>query len=371
MKILELTNFSSGICGVWQRVKQESEVLTKKGHEVRIFSSNFTKGSDNIAPTSDNIGPIKIKRFPAKKLGGESFMFWNFEEDAIRFKPDLIIAHGYRHLHTTKALKIAEKIRCKIFLVTHAPFIEDNSTRSFLSEIIVRFYDNFIGPKKLKKFNKIISITHWEEKYLLSLGVPENKIEYIPNGIPSEFFKTKKRKFLGKELCFLGRISPIKNLETLLKAFNEIYTKKNSLKLKIIGPKEEEYFQTLKPLIKNNISFREPIYDLKDKIKELNKCDIFILPSLREAMPQSLIEAMALGKVVISSKTQGAKEIISNKKNGFLFNIGDSEELARIILSIYKNKKSIKKIQRQVIKKAEEFSWEKIGEKLNNLIQKR
>ena len=49
MKILELTNFSAGICGVWARVREEAVRLAKK-HEVRVFSSNFVKGMDETAP---------------------------------------------------------------------------------------------------------------------------------------------------------------------------------------------------------------------------------------------------------------------------------------------------------------------------------
>jgi hypothetical protein len=66
MKILELTNYSAGICGVWQRVRQESLGFSKLVHEVRVFSSNATKGSEEISSQSDSIGSISIQRFPFK-----------------------------------------------------------------------------------------------------------------------------------------------------------------------------------------------------------------------------------------------------------------------------------------------------------------
>jgi hypothetical protein len=43
LKILEICPFSAGACGVWQRVKQKSIELAKKGYEVRVFSSYFEK----------------------------------------------------------------------------------------------------------------------------------------------------------------------------------------------------------------------------------------------------------------------------------------------------------------------------------------
>ena len=93
-RILELSIFSAGICGVWQRAKQEAIELAKRGHDIMIFSSNATKGSKELASKSDSMGKIPIRRFPFKKLGGESFMQWDFEKAALNFKPDIIIAHA-------------------------------------------------------------------------------------------------------------------------------------------------------------------------------------------------------------------------------------------------------------------------------------
>ena len=125
MRILELCGFSAGICGVFTRAREEAVRLKMKGHHVEIFSSNLVKGSNEIAKEDDKIEGIKIKRFPVAmpgkgKLwfvpGGESYMFWNYNKlwkEVKRFKPDIIIAHGYRQWHTTKALKIAKKIKSK------------------------------------------------------------------------------------------------------------------------------------------------------------------------------------------------------------------------------------------------------------------
>lgn len=83
LKILELCGFSAGVCGVWTRAKEESMRLSKKGHNVQIFTSNIVKGSDKIADANDKVDNVLIKRFPAKRLGGESFMKWDFVKEAL------------------------------------------------------------------------------------------------------------------------------------------------------------------------------------------------------------------------------------------------------------------------------------------------
>lgn len=97
----------------------------------------------------------------------------------------------------------------------------------------------------------------------------------------------------------------------------------------------------------------------------MDSCRVFILPSKREAMPQSLIEAMARRKIVISSDTEGGKEIVKDGKNGFLFNIGDASELAnKLDYALSHNISSIKKEAR---KSVEKYSWDKIIEKIEKL----
>ena len=81
MKILELTNFSAGGCGVFARVKNEADILSKLGHEVTIFSSDFEKGTWKNMSKEDKIGKINIRRFKGTRLGGESFINWNFKKD--------------------------------------------------------------------------------------------------------------------------------------------------------------------------------------------------------------------------------------------------------------------------------------------------
>lgn len=366
MKILELTNFSSGICGVFTRVKHEALLLTKN-HEVRIFSSNFVKGKNEIASPDDKIGQVIIKRFPAKHLGGEGFLNWDFKKEALEFKPDIIIAHSYRQLHSTKALKIAKQLNCKVFLVTHAPFARAN--RPFHQKIIVWLYDILIGKRTIKKFNKIIAITKWELTYLLKLGLKKEKISYIPNGIPSEFFSQKKTKEENK-ILFLGRVAPIKNLEVVIEAIPFL---KKELFFEIVGPAEKSYLIKLKDLInqkklEKKVIFSAPIYNFKEKIKKLDSAKIFVLPSITEGMPQSLIEAMARSKIVIARKNLASQDLIQNGENGFLFN--SDNEIAEIINKINTlNKIQKNKIKKQAKKSVEQFAWSIIIKKLEKSIK--
>ncbi len=375
MKILEVCPYSAGICGVFTRVLEESKRLSKLGFELKIFSSYFEKGSNKKVSLKDKIDNIEIQRFPALKLGGESFMKFDFEKEALNYSPDIIFTHNYRHLHTTKCLKIAEKLKkqgkkCKVFLVTHAPFPEGNVTRSFIAKLVVKFYDKFIGKKILNKFDKILTISHWEIPFLLNAGANKNKIVYIPNGIPEEFFTKKKTEKSENKVLYLGRISPKKKLETLIKAIK--YIKDKKIKIEIVGPREKDYYESLLKIIKteniqNRIIFSESIYDIKNKIKKIDSAKIYVLPSRVEGMPQSLIEAMARERIVIGSNSLAIRDLIKDNETGFLFEFNDSKDLAKKINEALEQKNS--KMQKQARKSVEDFSWNKIIKKIVEVIK--
>ena len=374
MKILEVCEFSAGICGVWTRVSQEAQLLAKK-HNVTVFSSNRVKGLDKIAPEKEDFEGVQIQRFPVKFAVGENALFWNFEKEALDLKPDVIIAHVYRHPHTNKTIDIAKKLHkqgytCKTILVTHAPFVE-KETRGWKLHIAANMYD-LIYKKNLNKFDKIITITQWEEPFLEALGVKKEKLNYIPNGIPELFFTKQIQVPHNKKpkILFLGIIAPIENLENLLRAIAILKQQiHKDIVLEIVGPSEPDYLEILKEEIErlniqNQVIFSEPIYSLAKKIEKLDSSDVFVLPSKREAMPQALIEAMSREKLVISSDTLGGKEIIHPGKNGFLFSKGNEYRLARMIDDCLNtnNKTDLQKIRKNAQLSVQKFRW-------NTLIQ--
>lgn len=372
MKILEITNYTSGGCGVGMRVLEESKLLAGLNHKVQIFSTNKIKGTKNTCKGVENIGNVLIKRFPALKLGGDSFMKWSFAKDAIKFKPDIIITHSYRHLHTTQALKIAKILRCKVFLVTHAPFGREES-RSWFENKVVWIYDKLFGKIILNKFDKIVTITNWEKKYLYELGVKKNKLEYIPNWIRKEFFKPiKKLSRPLTKICYFGRISRIKQIEDISKALS---LKINSNWVaEITGPAESDYLQELEEMIyKKGLVDKEFIYsknyDLKEQIKGLDKSQVFVFPSKSEGMPQSLVEAMARGKIVVCSDNQGNKELVKDRYNGFIFKKGDPKDLAKVLDKLSSlSQDAINNIQKQARRRSEIFKVESVKSRLINLL---
>ncbi len=373
LKVLELCEFSAGICGVWARVRHESLEFIEKGFEVRVFSSDVVKGTNGKAENEEEIERIKIHRFKSNGSWiSENVKYWfifgGAKEELEKYNPDIIITH-LLHPYTANLSTLIRKLKLKkpnlkVFVVPHAPF---NVDRGFILNLATNLWRK-LSTLNLNNFDRIIAITKWEMPYLEKLGVRREKVVYIPNGLPKEFFTEKRIKSeKGKDVLFLGRIAPVKNLETLLLAAKQL----PNINFSIVGTAEEEYLNKIKRIITKeslaNVKVYPPVYNLKEKIKLIDKHKIFVLPSVREAMPQVLLEAMARGKIVISSKTDGGKEIIEDYKNGILFEIGNYNKLADLIKQ---NINGSKKMQAEAIKEAKKYAWSKLIKHYIDLIKK-
>ena len=84
-------------------------------------------------------------------------------------------------------------------------------------------------------------------------------------------------------------------------------------------------------------------------------CDVFVLPSVYEAMPMVLVEAMSAGKPLIGSKVGGIPEIIKEGKNGLLFEPMNFKKLAEMILILMEDEKLRSKMGKSSRKMAEDF----------------
>ena len=108
---------------------------------------------------------------------------------------------------------------------------------------------------------------------------------------------------------------------------------------------------------------------IKNPYKVISQSDIFILSSKYEGLPNVLLEAASLKKIILSTKCPtGPKEILLNGKGGVFFKIGDYQELADKIRYIDKNKKKMKKKVNLCFKNLKKYDYKKNLNKYDKLI---
>ena len=194
---------------------------------------------------------------------------------------------------------------------------------------------NKIEKKIISFDDKIICISNYVKDYLKKTGIPDHKLEVIYNGIDLSIYEKLTRI---SENFFtvgtVGRLDTQKGIDTLLYSFKKVLSKKESIKLEVIGegPLKTEYISLSEELgISQNVTFLGKL-DPEEVREQMRKWDLFVLASRWEAFGMVLIEAAAMGLPIIATNVEAIPEIIDDGKNGLLINPDNPQELYEKIM---------------------------------------
>jgi glycosyltransferase involved in cell wall biosynthesis len=183
----------------------------------------------------------------------------------------------------------------------------------------------------------IVTAKWQRDTVVKNYNIDPEKIKIIPNYVVTDIFKPYpgfKKEF---DLIYIGRSKENKNLRNLLKALNSLKRKDKKLSLLLIGESYRDKRLRETALQYNlNVTFKDNLPNFKLPLF-LNKCRAFILPSLYEGHPKSLIEAMSCGLPCIGCNVTGVNEVIDHMETGYLCNT-DHESIAEAIDAVLGDK---------------------------------
>ena len=154
----------------------------------------------------------------------------------------------------------------------------------------------------------------------------------IENPVNRIFF-SKHRSDFANTIVFAGRITPIKNVLQLLRAFRIALRHNPALHLVIAGPTgDAQYYQScrqfaVKHQLENHVRYTGPLTPV-ELAELLSKAGCLVLPSLQENAPLVISEAMAVGTPIVASDVGGIRYMIQNNVNGFLCDPLFEEQIA-------------------------------------------
>ena len=198
--------------------------------------------------------------------------------------------------------------------------------------------------------DRVIFQNKYDRKKYLQLNITSSdKSIIIPgSGINTDYFKPYPKKYDIKEfkLLFPARIIKEKGIIELIKACKLLWEIKLPIKLFIAGELDYGNRSVLKTKelkkLKNlkNISLLGHVDNMRDLY---NKIDVVVLPSWREGLSRSLLEAASMEKGIITTNVPGCRDIIEHNKTGLIVNVRSPIEIKDSILNFYKNNFLIKK----------------------------
>jgi len=324
-------------------VYETSKELARRGHEIEVYTTNAYNQARNFKPKckEQNMNGFKVTYFNNLIRPGKLFLSPEMIV-ALRKKLkefDVVHTHFGRQVYDVAVGYYAEKYGVPYVLQAHGSLPRIMAWRR-----LKWGYDVLFGYRLLRDASRVVALSRVEAQQYKAMGVPEEKIAIIPNGIDlSEYAdlppKGAFKKKFGinsdeKIVLYLGRIHKIKGIDILVRAFADVVEKLDDVRLVVVGP-DDGYLGELEALIKalrieDKVLITGPLYG-EDKLEAYVDADIYVLPSRYETFPMTLLEAYACGKPVIASNICGLKDLIIDGITGLLVEPGVVIQLAKSI----------------------------------------
>lgn len=268
--------------------------------------------------------------------------------------------------------KFAKKFKLPCIYTAHGFhfFKGNNPLKNFIFKTIEKHYSRYTTA--------LVTIN--EEDYIASQKFYAKKT-YKINGIgvdlskykvEENFDREKAREKLGLSkddfvVISIGELNKNKNTYRLLEVIKNISDKQIKYIVCGQGPLKEDFFQYIE---KNHLEERVKMLGFRKDIPELlSISNVFIMPSYREGLSKSMMEAMSIGLPIIASKIRGNVDLVTDGENGFLCDTEDNASYQEKIVKLANDKNLQEKFSKANKEKIKQYSIQKVIEQLDKVYQ--
>ncbi len=280
-----------------------------------------------------------------------------YSKKALKYSKELIKKKKYNLVHAILGIPcgyIAMKLKLPYIVSLRGSDVPFHTPKYFyLDKLIFKSLSRKIWGKA-----KYVIANSKGLKEEANNSAPEQKIDVIYNGIDTKLFKPPKSKFQDNTLNIVstGRLAEHKGFNYLIEALSRI----EGVKLTLIGDgKQLVSLKESANKLEVNVIFKGRLKQT-EIVTELQKSDIFVLPSLTEGMSNAILEAMACGLPIIATNVGGSIELI--KSNGFIVEKCNSKSIKEKVFEYLNNKGLIEIHGENSLEISKSMTWQKVSE---------
>lgn len=369
MKVLLTATVQSHIC---QFHKPLVEVLHKHRCEVHVAAKNNLAEKNGLAlDFVEKVYDVPFARSPKSLDNLKAYL----QLKRIIEKEQYDVIHCNTPMGgivTRLAAKKSRKLGTKVYYTAHGFHFYKGAPKK-----------NWIVFYPIEKLfsritDKLITITaedyhlaqqkfHCQAERIHGVGVDEKR--YFP---VSEDEKQELRTRMGfdkeqKLILCIGELLLNKNQTMAIKMMKNIVEQYPTAQLLLAGngPEKEHLEQIVVECgLKKHVKFLGYVTNLQDY---QHIVDIAVSCSKREGLPLNIVEAMLSGTPVVATMNRGHRELIKNKKNGYLVSIDDSDKMSEYVCNLFRNQEEYIIIQNNAEKSAKNYGFVNVKNELEKL----
>lgn len=302
------------ICTVIEGTNNDNRhaILTLDGHARAV---EWIKNTD-----------VEIIPFVKKKSRSLFFQALFFALRAVR--PDLLMTYNWGG---SDAIWLGRLAGIRNIIHNEHGFNADEGATTVWQRDMIRFLAYRLA-------SKLVVVSHELEQMMrLRFHLRSNRVIRIPNAIDARFYcpdfdnRQRVRRNLGfgdsdLVIGFSGRLDPVKNLDFMLDVFGRCTVHDYHFRLLIVGDGPERQHLETRCQTEGFHAYARFVGEQRQVLPYLRAMDVFVLTSLREQMPLTVLEAMAVGVPVIATRVGELPYIINNGTEGFIRDLNASVE---------------------------------------------
>ncbi len=377
------TFYPPHIGGVEYHVDNLSKELVARGHSITVLTAELP--GENSLPEHQAFNGIEVFRsktffpsgtlYPSLSSQGIMLNIGSIIRRIVKEKDiDVIHAHGHHYYTTWRALGSAKKLGLPAVLSLHGLYALKPSDH--IAQIGEGIFNRTVFTRELNQAAAVIGLTPIITEYARKYG-SKSKYFTIPNGVNQTVFEeNRKNKFQYKRkynipkdklvILFRGRFAEIKGVLELARAAKLIIEKNPDVFFLFVGggPLAAELATVLKPINTNSkIVGWTPV----DELHELYLAsDIFVLSSKAEALPLTILEAMAANLYIVATPVGGVPDVLKDYPFKTFIEQAEQAKILETLLSVIEQKTYLTS-NSPAPGYLNSFDWSKIAERVEKV----
>jgi glycosyltransferase involved in cell wall biosynthesis len=290
----------------------------------------------------------------------------------LKVKPDIVLAYTIKPvIWSGIALKTLPDTRFYALITGLGQAFEGQSIKRKLLRAVVSFlYKKSLGYAIRVIFQNPDDLFYFVEKYICTY---DKTAKVLGSGVPTKHFIFSSLPNKPTTFLMVARLLKGKGVYQYFEAAKMVKVLHPQVSIQILGPLDSspgglngDSFQAL--VRQGNVEYLGEALDVRPF---LNACHVFVLPSFyREGLPRSILEAMSIGRPVLTTNAVGCKETVKEGVNGFKVPVKSSEALAKKMIWFIENSDQIGKMGIESRKMAEnKFDVHKVNKEMLKIME--